>query len=278
MMKIQILFLFYLCGCENVVCSSAFTISSRLTSYKHCRSERPTNPLFIRGGDIADTSTSTTTPTDTDTDKGEKTGGAAQLLSFVAPVTVAFDSIGRFYANSLSARPIITKSITAGITFFLSDYTAQYFEKRNHEAKNKDEAGDWTYSWTRTLMSTAVGLFYFGPAAHAWYEMIFKLLPGNSLLSTVKKAALGQAIFGPTFTSIFFASTLLQTGDFTLKNWGKKIVNDLPGAWMAGVGYWPLVDLISFAYIPVPFIPLFINICSFVWTIYLSIVANRRND
>ena len=158
MMRIQILFLFYLYGCQNVVCSSAFSISSRLASYRHhCRSERPTNPLFIRGGDIVDSSDTTSTPSTTtgssssssDTFKEEHTRGATQLLSFVAPVTVAFDSIGRFYANSLTARPIITKSITAGITFFLSDYTAQYFEKRNHEAKNKDETSNWTYSWTR---------------------------------------------------------------------------------------------------------------------------------
>ena len=67
----------------------------------------------------------------------------------------------------------------------------------------------------------------------------------------------------------------MQSGQFNLGNWVQKIKRDLPGAWISGLGFWPLVDFISFSVIPVKFIPLFINLCSFVWTIYLSTVANR---
>jgi protein Mpv17 len=68
----------------------------------------------------------------------------------------------------------------------------------------------------------------------------------------------------------------MQAGDFTLSSWVSKIKNDLPTAWLAGVGFWPLVDFVSYALVPLKFIPLFINLCSFVWTIYLSMVANRQ--
>eukprot|EP00559_Dactyliosolen_fragilissimus_P007099 CAMPEP_0184859332 /NCGR_PEP_ID=MMETSP0580-20130426/4335_1 /TAXON_ID=1118495 /ORGANISM="Dactyliosolen fragilissimus" /LENGTH=77 /DNA_ID=CAMNT_0027355899 /DNA_START=92 /DNA_END=322 /DNA_ORIENTATION=+ len=77
---------------------------------------------------------------------------------------MATQSFGRFYSKSLSTSPVITKSITAGIIFGMSDYTAQLIEKDGTE-KNEDDKGQ---DWVRILTSTAVGLFYFGPAAHAW--------------------------------------------------------------------------------------------------------------
>ncbi len=147
-------------------------------------------------------------------------------------------------------------------------------KKDNETGDEKDNEN--THNWTRTLVSCAVGLFYFGPAAHAWYEWIFKVLPGTSLISTLQKAALGQIIFGPSFTCVFFATSLMQSGSFTLGNWFKKIKNDLPQAFISGAGFWPLVDLVSYSLIPIKFIPLFINMCSFVWTIYLSVIANKK--
>jgi protein Mpv17 len=108
--------------------------------------------------------------------------------------------------------------------------------------------------------------------------MIFKLLPGTSLFSTLQKAALGQIIFGPSFTCVFFATALLQSGTFSLGNWFTKIKNDLPGAWMAGLGFWPLVDLVSYSMIQPQWIPLFVNSCSLVWTIYLSLIANKTSS
>jgi len=200
-----------------------------------------------------------------------------QSMPVLSPVILALQWVGTSYSSALGAYPILTKSITAGLTFGLSDYTAQKLEKPKDDVTVKGKKVAWKYNWTRTMVSLAVGLFYFGPAAHAWYEMIFKLLPSTSLVSTLQKAILGQLIFGPTFTSIFFASSLMQSGDFTLGNWAKKIKTELPGAWLAGVGYWPIVDFISFLLVPVRYIPLFVNLCSYIWTIYLSIVANRQS-
>lgn len=192
---------------------------------------------------------------------------SSTVLSLVAPLVTVAQNLGSSYSTSLTTRPIFTKSCTAGVTFFLSDVCAQ-----NIENKNKKDA---KYDWTRTLVSTAVGLFYFGPAAHLWYDWVFSILPSVSLVSTLQKAALGQLIFGPVFTCVFFGTSLMQSGTFSLRAWGKKIKTDLPSAWLSGTGFWPLVDLISFSIVPVKFIPLFVNFCSFVWTIYLSMVANR---
>lgn len=188
----------------------------------------------------------------------------------IAGMTTMLASLAKSYEHSLAQRPIATKSMTAGIIFGLSDYLAQRIESRNADNKT-------SLDWTRILASTAVGLFYFGPAAHFWYEWVFRILPGTSLVSTLQKAALGQLLFGPSFTCIYFGVGLAQSGQFTLQNWINKIRRDLFGAWLAGTSFWPLVDVISYSLIPQNYIPLFINLCSLVWTIYLSMLSNRSN-
>lgn len=246
-----------------------------------------TSQLYLRiprGGSDSEEDTAPATLVDTVTDTSnvsdqdqipqppKKQHSAAALPSCIlSHFTKILQFTGSSYSNALVSNPILTKSLTAGTTFLLSDYTAQRLENTSD-----DEDGP-KHDWTRTLTSAAVGLFYFGPAAHAWYDMIFKLLPGTSLFSTLQKAMLGQIIFGPAFTCVFFATSLMQGGSFTIKNWISKIKADLPGAWLAGVGFWPLVDFISYSLVPIKFIPLFINMCSFIWTIYLSTVANRKN-
>lgn len=183
-------------------------------------------------------------------------GGGASLVS----------PLQNSYARLLETYPIRTKSVTAGIIFVLSDYLAQAFTKSSESTSSSS-----SLDVTRLLVSGGIGLCYFGPAAHYWYEWMFTLWPGTSLMSTVKKAALGQVFFGPTFTAIFFASSLLQSGTFTLSNFVGKLKSDFPSTWLAGVGFWPLVDLVSYSFVAPQWIPLFVNVCSLVWTTYLVI-------
>lgn len=211
-------------------------------------------PLLLRGGQQEDLSAGESTAS-------KKTSTAA------LPLGTSMAAFGAWYASCIETYPIRTKSATAGVVFGLSDYLAQRLEAKKDKPLK--------INWTRVLSSVAVGFFYFGPAAHYWYDAIFKLLPATTLVSTLQKAALGQLIFGPSFTCIFFGVSLLQSGTFTIPNWFRKIRNDLPGAWLAGAGFWPVVDLVSYSFVPMNFIPLFINLCSLVWTIYLSLVANR---
>jgi protein Mpv17 len=218
-------------------------------------------------------------------------GGSSQeecrkgaLKPLVAPVLSFMSHYAVQYTKLLETRPIIVKSITAGVIFGLSDIAAQSIESTTN---NKRGSGDKPEEKKRRLLlvekgrllaSFLVGLLYFGPAAHVWYNWIFHILPEKTVLSTFYKAALGQLIFGPCFTCVFFAVGLLQNGDFTVQKWLKKIRNDLFSIWAAGLGYWPIVDYVSYAWVPTMWIPLFVNFCSFIWTIYLSLVTNSQNE
>jgi protein Mpv17 len=201
-------------------------------------------------------------------------GGVAKPMATMAspPESNAFVSLvaqlGSAYADSLSQRPILTKSVTAGIIFALSDYIAQ-------RAATTTAAGDANarIDRTRLAVSAAVGLFYFGPAAHYWYNWMFRLFPATNLPSTLSKAAMGQTLFGPTFTCIFFATGLWQAGQLTWPAYAQKIRRDFPRTWLTGAVFWITVDLLSYSYLPVPYIPLFVNMASLVWTTYLVLTS-----
>lgn len=157
------------------------------------RSSRRPDLMIPRGGeqetdaidlDVTETEASTTTTT-------AKTAAAAAVTPSMAGKAIALlTTVGKRYSQQLELRPILTKSYTAGLIFGLSDFCAQKIERSNDA---NGSAGK--IDWIRTLASTLVGLLYFGPAAHYWYEWIFKLLPATTLLSTMHKAFWGQGKF-----------------------------------------------------------------------------------
>jgi protein Mpv17 len=198
--------------------------------------------------------------------------------SVLSPLSSILAAFATFYTRQLSVRPILTKSLTAGIIFMASDYCAQLIERSNNGTDEDDNNNKMPLVWSRMVTNFLVGLLVFGPAANVWYSTIFKLLPSTSLISTLQKAALGQLIFGPAFTSVFFGAGMIQSGSFSVGGWLQKVQQDLPAVWASGLGFWPFVDFISYKIIPVQWIPLFVNFCSFVWTIYLSIVSNRGSS
>lgn len=186
----------------------------------------------------------------------------------------------QFYSYSIQNAPILTKSITAGIIFSLSDWLAQRIVKIHQQTQLLQNTTQIVVEingiqWSRIIASGIVGLFYYGPAAHYWYEWIFHLIPGMTFYDSFKKATLAQLLFDPIFTSIYFASSLIQVRQFTLYNWWIKIKNDLPGVTLAGIGFWPLIEIIGFTYIPKQYLPIFISCCSFIWTIYLAAISNE---
>ena len=173
-------------------------------------------------------------------------------------------ALGAAYSSALVSNPIITKSLTSGAIFALSDQTAQGIESAERDLK-------------RTLTSALVGLFYFGPALHYWLQMISRVLPGFAIKDTLCKTLLGQCFFGPTITCVFFGASLISMNGLAkgLAQWPKKIKQDLLVTWASGLCFWPFVDLFVYSFVPIAWIPLGYNVASFIWTIYLSIQATK---
>lgn len=179
-------------------------------------------------------------------------------------------SLIRQYSAALDTCPVLTKSLTASSIFGLSDVVAQIIEQSG--------AGAFVMDQPRVLMNLAVG-FCFGPAAHVWYAVMQHAFPRSNMPSVLIKTTLGQTIFGPVFTVVYFAAALIaERGPPGLKLLPFKVSQDLMPTLLAGMGFWPFVDLVSYAVIArkksgEAWIPLFANVCSFIWQVYLSMQA-----
>lgn len=59
------------------------------------------------------------------------------------------------------------------------------------------------------------GLILLGPSQHVWFSFVSRILPKRDVLTTFKKILMGQTIFGPTSTSIFFSYNAALQGKKT---------------------------------------------------------------
>uniref|UniRef100_A0A804N646 PXMP2/4 family protein 4 n=1 Tax=Zea mays TaxID=4577 RepID=A0A804N646_MAIZE len=89
-----------------------------------------------------------------------------------------------------------------------------------------------------------------GPTLHLWFNFISKLFPKKDVVNTLKKMALGQAVYGPIMKSVFFSYNAGLQGE-TLPEIIARLKRDLVPAITSGLLYWPTCDLITFKFVPV---------------------------
>ncbi|CAL9222923.1 unnamed protein product [Arabidopsis halleri] len=170
-----------------------------------------------------------------------------------------------WYLGMVKSRPVVTKSITCSLIYIAADLSSQTIAKTSSES----------YDFVRTARMGGYGLFVLGPTLHYWFNFMSRLFPKQDLITTFKKMAMGQTIYGPTMTVIFFslnASLQGESGSDILA----RLKRDLLPALFNGVMYWPVCDFITFRFFPVHLQPLVSNSFSYVWTIYMTYMANRE--
>lgn len=62
-----------------------------------------------------------------------------------------------------------------------------------------------SFDLMRTTRMAAYGLLILGPSQHLWFNFMSTISPTRDMFSTFKKIFLGQAVYGPTITSVFFS-------------------------------------------------------------------------
>ena len=172
------------------------------------------------------------------------------------------------YAKALHTSPLLTKAASSGLIFGASDWCAQGL------------AGGGGTDWPRLLTCAVIGAL-FGPAAHFWYGLMQRSFPRQRARDTLCKTVLGQTLFGPCFSVLFFTAMLCQQcGVGGLRQLRRKLGCDFLQTLPVGLVFWSTVDLLSYSCV-VPrlgeaWIPLFASAATFVWTIFLSFVSATR--
>lgn len=163
----------------------------------------------------------------------------------------------------IEARPVLTKGITAGLIFTVADVSSQMITLTDSDS----------FDPIRTLRMAGYGMLLSGPSLHLWFNFVSKILPKRDIVTTLKKMLMGQTVYGPLMTSIFFsfnASLQGETGGEILA----RLKRDLVPTTISGLMYWPICDFITFKFIPVRLQPLISNSFSYFWTIYITYMAS----
>ncbi|KAJ6751150.1 hypothetical protein OIU85_001650 [Salix viminalis] len=92
------------------------------------------------------------------------------------------------------------------------------------------------------------GLLVIGPSLHFWFGFVSKLLPERDLVTTFKKILMGQTIYEPIMTVVFFSLNARLQGENSAEiiAWLKQ--DSLPTT-INGVMYWPVCDFVKFKFI-----------------------------
>ncbi|PIN15272.1 Peroxisomal membrane protein MPV17 [Handroanthus impetiginosus] len=168
-----------------------------------------------------------------------------------------------WYLSALKTRPISTKSITAAFIYTAADISSQTIVVENLEQ----------YDLIRILRMAGYGMVILGPSVHYWYNFMSRVFPKRDLLSTFKKMALGQALFGPAMTVIFFSVNAALQGESSSEIVA-RLKRDLLPTMINGIMYWPVCDFVTFKFIPVHLQPLVTNSFSYIWTVYMTYMAS----
>ncbi|KAL4334437.1 hypothetical protein GQ457_07G024990 [Hibiscus cannabinus] len=166
-----------------------------------------------------------------------------------------------WYLGKLESNPVITKAITTSIIFAAADFTSQMITSSSG------------YDSIRTLRMAGYGLLLLGPSQHLWFNFLSTALPKRDMLTTFKKIFLGQAVFGPMTTSVFFSYNAVLQGE-SAEEIAARLKRDLLPTLINGAMFWPTCDFVTYKFVPVHLQPLMNSSCAYVWTIYLTYMAS----
>ncbi|KAL7245372.1 hypothetical protein ACSBR2_000659 [Camellia fascicularis] len=170
-----------------------------------------------------------------------------------------------WYLGKLDSRPILTKALTSSLIYMVADLTSQMI--------TLPPSG--SFDSMRSLRMAGFGMLIVGPSQHMWFNFVARILPKRDVITTLKKMITGQVLYGPCVNGSFFSFNAALQGES-----GTEIVarlnRDLLPTLINGLMFWPICDFLTYKVIPVHLQPLINSSFSYIWTIYLTYMANLK--
>jgi len=127
---------------------------------------------------------------------------------------------------------------------------------RNHDRNTSLQTITTTTSinWRRTLDVGITGFTYSGPISHTWYAILEYLVTSNDkLVALLIKMILDAFIFSPVAVTGYFTWRTLLEGGRTKNDVLSKLQSKFIGTLMASWKFWPGVNILNFAFVPVEY-------------------------
>ena len=172
------------------------------------------------------------------------------------------------YENSLSEKPVATKTIINVVIYLLGDWLSQTLFQRNNVLD---------FDAARTIKNGIVGMC-FGPAVHEYYEFSDWILPVDGmtfgLTNRAFKILMDQTIYLSIKCSIYIIAVGLLNGD-SLTTGSENVKTRIKPIMFAAWKFWPLVHCVTYGLIPARHRILWVNSVDLVWN---AILASKARD
>ncbi|KAK2076102.1 hypothetical protein QBZ16_001438 [Prototheca wickerhamii] len=154
-----------------------------------------------------------------------------------------------------------TKSITAGVLNAMGDLLAQLTVD-----------ADKPFDWKRLGIFTFLGVALVGPALHAWYGVLGRLVTSTGSKAGLMRMALDQFVMAPFFISGTVAAVMFLEGKgHDIKS---KLSNDLFTIVRSNWLLWVPFQFVNFGFIPAHLQVLAANCVALIWNVYLSYASH----
>eukprot|EP00934_Nitzschia_sp_Nitz4_P003695 Nitzschia sp. Nitz4//scaffold184_size43902//40243//40818//NITZ4_007291-RA/size43902-processed-gene-0.39-mRNA-1//1//CDS//3329539678//3685//frame0 len=151
----------------------------------------------------------------------------------------------------------------SGMIMTISDIATQLLVEKNN---NRD--GDTHLDLNRTLRWSLAGLVLHGPYTSVAFSMLDRWFGAATSLKVVAtKAISAQVLVLPSYLIALFA--LIGTLE-DHPNVMEKIQTKFPTAYINGCVYWPIVNSLNFAFVPLPLRVPYMATSGGLWNSYLS--------
>uniref|UniRef100_A0A674IGH3 Mitochondrial inner membrane protein Mpv17 n=1 Tax=Terrapene triunguis TaxID=2587831 RepID=A0A674IGH3_9SAUR len=151
-------------------------------------------------------------------------------------------ALWRSYQRLMAQHPWKVQILTAGSLVGVGDVISQQLVERR---------GLRGHSTRRTLKMMAIGFCFVGPVVGGWYQLLDRLIPGNTRMVALKKMVLDQVGFAPCFLGCFLAIAGALNGLSAEESWAKiRRVRAPPHALSSLFQLWPAVQIANFYFIP----------------------------
>ena len=175
------------------------------------------------------------------------------------------------YENSLSEKPVATKTIINVVIYLLGDWLSQTL----FQGKNILD-----FDAARTIKNGFIGMC-FGPAVHEYYEFSDWILPVDGatfgITNRAFKILMDQTIYLSIKCSIYIIAIGILNGE-TIGNSTENVKNRLKPIMFTAWKFWPLVHCVTYGLIPARHRILWVNSVDLVWNAILASKARDDSD
>ncbi|CAL8358877.1 unnamed protein product [Boreogadus saida] len=151
--------------------------------------------------------------------------------------------------------PWVSNVTMYGCLFAGGDFVHQLFTR-----KEKD------IDWRHTRNVALIAFSFHGNFNFFWMRFLERSFPGNSARMVVRKLLLDQTTAAPLATSVFYTGmSVLEGKPDIFEDWREKFLN----TYKTGLMFWPFVQCVNFALVPLYVRTSFTGCCAFVWATFL---------